>query len=116
MFSGMNPPLSTLKMWFIFCLICRVCVCMCVAPNWSGKVSDFAPLHLEKNCAPEEFKSSHFGYVNRHSKVLLNALGLDERRLIFKGPASEVHHPFREGCHHKFHLFHTYFINSPMCI
>lgn len=92
------------------------CVCVCVLlPTGVERFLDFAPLHLEKNRAPEEFKSSHFGRVNGHSKVLLNASGLDERRLIFKGAASGVLHPLREGCH-KFHLFQTYFINSSMCI
>lgn len=47
-------------MRFILCLTWHECV----VPNWSGNISDFAPLHLEKNHAPKQFTSSHFGCYN----------------------------------------------------
>lgn len=65
---------------FILCLTCRVCD----GPNWSGNISDFAPLHLEKNCAPKQLEAKTLQLLDLALKGATGWLRMGMRRVGVK--------------------------------
>lgn len=60
-------------MRFILCLTWQVCI----VPHWGGNISDFAPLHLEKNRAPKHSQIVPLRLLELALKGALERLGVD---------------------------------------